>query len=528
MHPAPGPIRVSDCPADIAGTDPARIACIFGDRRMSYGELAAAIDACARALLARRIGKGDRIAILSTPRPEFLVVLLAGLRIGALVIGLNPVHQLAEYRAVLGDCAPKLIFGFRRLRGRDKLIDLLALKRAFGQPLIDLDGAEDGGFGTRYAEFLADGTRVTDRHYAAAVAAVQPNDVALIVHTSGSTGRPKGAMITHGNLAAAAGIQLHLFAPKPLVSVCNLPVNHTACTCDLIAYTLLGGGTLVFQEKFDPAALMQAIERHRVTFLLQVTAMYHRILEEAAARPSDTSSLQYVFFLGAPMPRALIADLRRLGGTIVTGWGLTECTASATYTSPGDVIDVLAESVGRAAPGFELRVADKEGVALPDGQIGEVLVRGPSVMAGYFGNEAATAEAFFTGGWLRSGDLGRIDAEGRLTLTGRIKEMFKSGGYNVYPREVELVLEAHQAIALAVVVAVPDDVYFETGCAFVMREPGVAVDAEDLRAFCAARLANYKIPKRFEIRDTLPMLAIGKIDKVALRAEAERLRAALL
>jgi acyl-CoA synthetase (AMP-forming)/AMP-acid ligase II len=287
---------------------------------------------------------------------------------------------------------------------------------------------------------------------------------------------------------------------------------------------MLGGGTILFQEHFDPRGLLAAIAAHRITFLLQVTAMYHQILAAHARKTHDTSSLQYVFFLGAPMPRAMIDALRQLGGTVVTGWGLTESTASVTYTAPDDDVEILARSVGRAAPGFDIRIVDGAGAPLPAGETGEVLVRGACVMAGYFGKPAATAETLDADGWLRSGDLGRIDESGRLYLAGRIKEMFKSGGYNVYPREVELVLEAHPAIALAVVVAAPDPVYYEIGCAFLIRKDGCRAEESEVADFCRDRLANYKIPKLFVIRDALPMLAIGKIDKVALREEAIRLR----
>ena len=499
---------------------------IFGDTRLTYAALSQRIDDCVRAMLAHGIGKGDRVAILSTPRPEFLVVMLASLRIGAVLVGLNPVHQLDEYRHVLGDVRPRLLFGFQHLRGRDKGPALLALKRDVTglEMLVDLSHAPGSEFGLTYGDFLAAGSVIPDAAFAAAISAVSPADPALIVHTSGSTGRSKGAVITHGNLAASAGVQLDLFTAKPLLVPCNLPINHTACTCDVVSYAMLGGGTLLFQERFDPDGLLDAIEKHRVTFLLQVTAMYHQILAAQAKRPRDTSSLQYVFFLGAPMPREMLCDLRRLGGIPVSGWGLTESTASVTFTAADDDIDTLAQSVGRPAPGFEIRVVGLDRAVLPANEVGEVQVRGSCVMSGYYGNPRATEAAIDADGWLSSGDLGRIDATGRLFLVGRIKEMFKSGGYNIYPREVEMVLESHPAIALATVVAVPDQVYFEVGYAFLIRKAGCKVSEAEIGAFCRDRLANYKIPKGFSIRDSLPMLSIGKIDKVALRSEAMKLR----
>jgi acyl-CoA synthetase (AMP-forming)/AMP-acid ligase II len=521
--------RISDYPAIIARLQPDRPAAILGERSLDYGQLAGQIDDCCRAMLAQGIAKGDRIAILSTPRPEYLVLLLAALRIGAIVVGLNPVHQLDEYRQVIADCTPKLLFAFGRPRGLDKLRALLALRQEFPciKVMVDLAPAAEHPFGMPYAAFLQAGAATPPSAYAAAIGNVSPDDVALIVHTSGSTGRPKGAMITHGNLARGADIQLDLFPASPLRALCNLPITHTACSSDIVAYAIAGGGMLIFQEQFDPRGVLALIETHRVTFLLQVTAMYYSILKAHAGGAHDTSSLIYLFFLGAPLPRDMIAQLMRLGGRVVSGWGLTEATTSVTFTDPGDDLDTLAQSVGRPAPPHSLRIVDDEGRTLPPGEVGEVLVRGPCVMAGYYRQPEATAAAMTGDGWLCSGDLGRIDQAGRLILTGRIKEMFKSGGYNVYPREVEIVLESHPSVALAVVVAVPDPVYYEVGCAYLVCKPGCRVEQGDMMAFCRTRLANYKLPKYIRFRDELPMLSIGKIDKVTLRAEALRWRRAL-
>jgi len=518
--------RITDYPAVIAELYPDRPAAILGDRTLDYAELARQIDECCCALLAHGLAKGDRIAILSTPRPEYLVLLLAALRIGAIVVGLNPVHQLDEYRQVIADCEPLLLFAFGRSRGLDKLRALLTLKQEFRciEVLVNMEPADGRDFGVSYGSFLQAGAATTPAIHTAAVQAVSPDDVALIVHTSGSTGRPKGAMITHGNLARCADIQLQLFPATPLRALCNLPITHTACSSDVVAYTIAGGGTLIFQEQFDPRGVLALIEAQRVTFLLQVTAMYHSILKAHAAKAHDASSLHYVFFLGAPLPRGMIAELMRLGGAVVTGWGLTEATTSVTFTEPGDDLDILAHSVGRPAAPHALRIVDGAGSILPPGETGEVLVRGPCVMAGYYRQPEATAAVMTSDGWLRSGDLGWIDEAGRLTLAGRIKDMFKSGGYNVYPREVEIVLESHPRIALAVVVVVPDPVYYEVGCAYLICKPGRLEEGE-IAAFCRTHLANYKVPKYFCFRDELPMLSIGKVDKMALREEAVRLYA---
>jgi acyl-CoA synthetase (AMP-forming)/AMP-acid ligase II len=514
------PRRISDFLAHAARRSPDREAAVFGDDRISYAMLERQVERYARGLVAAGVARGDRVAMLSTPRPEFLTVFLATLRVGAIWVGLNPVHKLDEYRYVLRDCRPSLLFGFAHLRDRDNREVLRRLKTeisSIGQVVL-FDRAH--GIGATHDEFAAMAERVADDAYAAAVAAVRPDDVAMIVHTSGSTGQAKGAMITHRNLAHCAAVQLELFPVAPLRILCNLPINHTVCTCDVVSYALAAGGTVIFQERFDPAAVLAAIANQRVTCLLQISAMLQRILAHARRVRFDTSSLQAVFFLGSPMPRDMIVELKTLGGEVITGWGLTEATASVTYTARGDDIDVLADTVGRSAPTFEIRIADPEGRLVAAGDAGEVLVRGPCVMAGYFGRPEATAAAIDAEGWLHSGDLGRIDGDGRLRLVGRIKEMFKSGGYNVYPREVEAVLESHPAVALAVVVSVPDPLYHEAGHAFLIREPDRSLAEAEIGEYCRARLANYKVPKRFTVRDALPMLSVGKIDRVALRKEA--------
>lgn len=512
--------RISDYPFRTAASFPDRPATILGEHRLSYGQLAAEVARCARALLAHGIRRGDRIATLATPRPEYLIVFLASARIGALWLGLNPEHRLGEHRRVLADSTPRLLFGFARLRGRDQRPALAALKAELAciEALVIFGEAE--GLGTGYEAFADRGRALPSEAYESAVDRVQPDDVALIVYTSGSTGEPKGAMITHRNLVHCARLQDRLFPVDPLRVLCNLPVSHIASSSDIVSHALVAGGTIVFQERFDPAETLALIEHERITCLLQIPTMLQRLLALPDRRRCDTSSLRLIFFLGAPMAADQIAALGELGATIVTGWGLTEASCSVTYTAVGDGIAVLAETAGRPAPGYEIRIAGADGEPVVPGEAGEVLVRGACVMAGYFRRPEASAAAIDREGWLHSGDLGRIDEAGRLRLMGRIKEMFKSGGYNIYPREIERVLEDHPAVALAAVVPVPDPLYHETGCAFLLPKPGHRLTAEELIAHCRAQLANYKVPKRFVIREALPLLPIGKLDKAALRVEA--------
>ena len=218
---------------------------------------------------------------------------------------------------------------------------------------------------------------------------------------------------------------------------------------------------------------------------------------------------------------ALAASASQTGARLVTGYGLTEACGLITYSDPDDDRDMMIRSVGRVVGNCDIRIVDQDRKPVPPGVTGEVAIRGPVMMKGYLNNPAATAEVFDDEGWYYSNDLGWMDETGRLYLSGRRSEMYKTGGENVFPREVEEALEAHPAVLFAAVIGVPDELYNEVGKAFIMLKPGASVTAKELRAFCKERLANFKVPKHFDLREQLPLLPTGKVDKVALRQEME-------
>ena len=518
-------MRFSDFPSLQAARAPDSPAVVFEDMRWSYGELHRRVEACAKGLLACGIAKGDRVAMLATPRPEYAVVFLATARIGAIWVGLNPVQQLDEYRYILSDTQPSIIFAFERLRERDNHQILLTLKSEYpgARRFVLFDGPMEGFL--PYEEFIALGHGVTDGALAERARGVRPGDAALIVYTSGSTGKPKGAVLTQENIAHWTTLYRELWPRTPLKVMCNLPVTHIGCCVETLAFALSAGGTIVFQEHFDAAGFLALIERERITWTPLVATMFQRILTLPDWESFDTSSLEGVLFGGAALPIDMIGKLKRLAGTVVGCWGMTETTGALTFTAADDSPEILSQSVGKPEPTHEVAVVNTTGEILPAGSTGEVVARGPCVFAGYFNMPEATREIVDEQGWLHSGDLGRFDAAGNLYIVGRIKDMFKSGGYNVYPREVEIAIEAHAAVSMAVVVAVPDATYQEVGYAFILPEPGQALSEAEIEGHCRGKLANYKVPKRFVIRPSLPMLAVGKVDKTALRTEATALAA---
>jgi acyl-CoA synthetase (AMP-forming)/AMP-acid ligase II len=511
--------RFSDILPSRVAADPDATAVVFGDLRWTYAELCRRVDDCARAMLGCGAARGDRVATLSTPRPEYLVVYLAAVKIGAIWVGLNPVQQLDEYRYLLSDSRPTLLFALDRFRNRDNhpIIDVLQTEfRCLKQVVVF---GETPSQCLTYSEFLDFGRTITPQSLAERAAAVLPEDVALLVYTSGSTGKPKGAMLTHRNVAFGAALYHWRWPVRPLRTVCNLPVSHIACSTEIVAHVLAAGGTLIFQEYFDAEAFMRAIAAERITWISILPTMMQRILQLPGWDKYDTGSLQAVVFGGAAMSADMIEKFGCLCGNIFTLWGLTESTVAVTFTDPGDDLDTLARSIGRPGPDCEVAIMN-EGQEAPAGTVGEVVIRGDCVFSGYFGVPGATAAMVDAEGWLHSGDLGKRDEAGRFYIVGRIKEMFKSGGYNVYPREVEAVIEEHPTVALCAVVPIADGVYQEVGVAYISPAPNQQVSPEEIEAHCRARLGNYKVPKRFVVSSNLPMLAIGKIDKVALRKSA--------
>ncbi|MGB6581319.1 MAG: AMP-binding protein, partial [Streptosporangiaceae bacterium] len=343
-------------------------------------------------------------------------------------------------------------------------------------------------------------------------AAVRPDDVSDIMFTSGTTGRSKGAMTSHErSLAVArAWADCGLLSPGDRYLVVN-PFFHTFGFKAGLLACLVSGATLVPQAVFDAGQAMRLVEAERITVLPGAPTIYQMILDHPERGGRDLSSLRLAVTGAADVPVTLVERMRRELSfeTVLTAYGLTEAVV-ATMCRPGDPAETVARTSGRAAADFEVRIADG----------GEILLRGPNLMLGYLDDLEATKAAIDADGWLHTGDAGRLDAAGYLTITGRIKDMYICGGFNVYPAEVEQVLARLDGVAESAVVGAPDRRLGEVGLAFVVRRPGHVLEAADVLAFCRERLANYKVPWRVEFRDALPRNPSGKVLKRALREES--------
>lgn len=507
------PTRLYDYLVRHARLSPRAEAATDPRRRLTYAELKTEVDDCAAAMIATGVGIGDRVATLAPPGLEFLVTFLASATVGAIWSGLNPRYADPELDRLIARLEPRLVFAFGDVEGRDYRPWMSALPGEIG--VVALDGHAPPR-AEAFDRFTAAG-RATDRAVIdRRQASVDGAGPCLMVFTSGSTGAPKGVMISQAALIGASLVQLREWPADPLRVLNNLPINHIGCVGDLGCYALVGGGALIFRPRFEPDAIADVIAAEQVTVWGQVPTMFQLALDAPGFNPAKLDSLQLVFWGGAHASPELAARLRPLAPRLATSYGQTETVGSVTFATEGGGHADDLHTVGRPVPPYEMRIVDASGA--PTHGEGEIQVRSPFAMSGYWRDPEATAAAASPDGWRLTGDVGVLTERGELRLIGRVHDVFKSGGYNIYPKEIEDVLTAFGPVSEAAVVPTPDPLYGAVAVAFIC----LSEDADEaaLRAHARDRLANYKTPKRFVILDALPRLPIGKIDKRALEALA--------
>ncbi len=499
-----------------AEREPGAVAATFEGTAIGYGELADRVTLVARALIASGIDPGDRVAMLTPPRPEYLEVFLALTEIGATWVGVNPRYTDGEIAHVVNDSAPSLFLCVAGEYGRDA-DSLTRLRTAVTLPPIVAVGGELPGT-TSYDDFVARGASVDDTRLDERRAALDGTAAAAVVYTSGTTGAPKGALLSAAGMCRAAELQAaRQYQPRMSV-LAYLPIDHIGGLIDLGGVPLVAGGAVHLHQKFDADVVLHSIEHDRINLWGGIPTIFAITLAEPAWATTDISSLTTVAWGGAAMPHGLLQELKRTGARLRSVYGLTEACVTVTYSDEDADDDALTTTIGRPDERLgDVRLADADGTPVAAGEVGEIQVRDEGVMIGYINNPAATAEAFTADGYLRTGDLATERPDGNYALVGRTKEMYKSGGYNVYPREIELLLESFPGVAAVAVVPVPDPTYGEIGIAHVQPSPGADLRSEDLIRFAREGLANYKVPKRILVAEALPMRANGKIDKRALR-----------
>ena len=512
--------KISDYLFRHAAERPGHEALVGQEQRLDYLEFSRRVELLSRSLLASGIGYGDRVAFLGPACPEFMIVMMAPVDIGAVWLGLHPRYRIPEFRHVAATATPGIVFAFGNIDGRCYREELLTLRQEFPciREIVLLDESAASEAGVGYASFMDEySEECTPDWIGDAREFVTADDAAVIIFTSGTTGAPKGAMISHHGLVHCAHVERSRWPDRDMRMLQNMPINHIANIGMMSSMAMVCGGTLVFQGRFDPEELLDIMQRERITFWLQSPVQFHMVTALKRFSSADLPSLRYIIWGGGPMPEHVVAKLRTLDATVATAYGMTELGCYVTYSDLDEETGILAQVIGKPEPRYDLRVMMDDGRTASAGESGEIQARGDWLMIGYYNQPDETEKAFTHDGWFRTGDVARIRRDGNWQLVGRLKEMYKSGGYNIYPREIEIVIEAHPAVALTAVLGVPDPLYGEVGQAFVETVPGISLSEQDIRRWCRDRLANYKVPKRFWFPDVLPKLPVGKIDRQQLR-----------
>ncbi|SEK22306.1 FadD3 family acyl-CoA ligase [Streptacidiphilus jiangxiensis] len=503
----------------------------YGDReavvgprsRIGYAELACRVRRAAAGVMAAGVRPGDRIGIWAPNTPDYVVAALGAVSAGAVLVPLNTRLKGGEAAELLRRTRTRLLFVTSNFLG----VSYVAALKAAG-PLPELlttvvlgETAAVPGDLLSWRGFLAAGADIPDRAVQARIAAVAPGDPADIMFTSGTTGLPKGAVTTHAQTLRAFDTWADLsgLAEGDRYLVVN-PFTHTFGWKAGILASLMRGATILPQPVFDAEAVLAKIATERVTVLPGAPTVYQTLLDHPAREQYDLTSLRLAVTGAAVVPLELVHRIRdELGfDTVLTAYGLTESCGMVTMCRRDDTADTVAATSGRAVPGVEVRVRSAEGKDQAAGEPGEVQVRGYTVMRGYFEDPAATAETFTEDGWLRTGDIGVLDAGGNVRITDRLKDMYTVGGFNAYPAEIERILARHPLVADSAVIGVPDPRLGEVGRAYVIpRQQPSPEAASELVDWCRREMANYKVPREVVFVDDLPRNAIGKVLKGELR-----------
>jgi len=481
----------------------AREALVEGDRRFTYRELDDRVNRLANALRTLGVRRGDRVGTLTVNCVEFVELFFATARIGALLAPLN--WRLA---------APELDYQLRD-SGATALIVGPEHRELAGKLTVAMPAERRVDFGAAYEALLGSSSPIAPPREEQA----RFEDPHLILYTAGTTGHPKGAVLTHANVfwnSVNVGSPIGLGPADTTISL--LPFFHSGGIGLYLVPTLHAGGRVAIMRTFEPRVLLDTVRRHSVRVIFGVPAIWLELLKDPAFDREHYPSVEYCISGGAPHPLSVMEAVAARGFGFLQGYGLTETSPGGTLMPVDDWRRKLA-TAGKPFLHVDLRVVDESGAPRAPGEIGEVQFRGPNVFAGYWQRPDATAQAFTADGWFRTGDLGRLDDEGFLTLVDRKKDMVISGGENVYSAEVEEVLFAHPKVAEAAVIGLPDPKWGESVFAVVVARPGARITAEELGEHCRTRLAKYKTPKGFAFIDALPRNAAGKVLKRELRTK---------
>lgn len=483
---------------------PDRPAILFEGRQLSYGELNAQANRLANALKANGVQRGDRVSLYLPNIPRFAVCYLAAMKVGAIAVSINSIFKSEEVKYIVNDSGSVVLFTAGDLLHFVPRAECPTLRR-----VVVCEGEAQGN--VSLDDWLGKGAS------GGGAADMQPDDPAVLLYTSGTTGFPKGATLTHGNVVSNMYATAHHAGYRPDDRMALfLPLFHVFGQNFIMNAAFNACATLVLHRRFVPDAVLDSIRRDRITMFFAVPTIYISLLNMDLSK-FDLSSIRYEFSAAATMPQEISRRwTERFGRPVYEGYGLTECSPFACYNH--DFRHKFG-SVGTAVENFELKILGEDGDELPLGQWGEICIKGPGVMKGYWGRPEDTERAL-RGGWLHSGDIGTMDDEGYVFIVDRVKDMINVSGFKVWPAEVEQLLYRHPAVKEIAVYGAPDSEKGEAVHAAIVLKEGAAATGEEIIAYCRQRMAVYKAPAAVEFVDELPKSATGKILKRMLRARA--------
>ena len=503
-----------------AMVSPHKTAIIFEDNPITYKELNERINRAAHFLVRKGIRKGDRVAVLLLNCIEFLEIYFAASKIGAILLPLNWRLVGPELEYQLNNCSARLLVfhdsflgSVDLIRGRLKVEQDKFIFLKSGSPL------PKGFEAPRCPEWAGDYGELVKDQPAIELHLEQPvglDDPLAILYTSGVTGNPKGAMVSHmQTFFKNFQVGIYIDAQQDDVVIAQMPLFHSGGLFIVATPALCGGMTMVMRRGFDPNEFAEDIQRYRGTIVFALTTMWRLILDTGKLDQIDVSSVRCVVGGGERTPPSLIQELAKRNLYMQQGFGQTE--NSAMMLLPREDIQRKMGSIGK--PGFftEIWISDGNGRRLPPGEIGEICAKGPTVMSGYWDLPEETAKAITNGGVLHTGDLGYTDEEGYFYIVDRVKDMYRSGGENVYPAEVEKILMTHPKISMAAIIGVPDERWGETGMAFIVPAPNQTITEQEILDYLKDKVARYKYPAKFKFMTELPLTGTMKVRKAELK-----------